>query len=81
MTKVVNVEEQMGSVVFEGLGEPADEPVRMGHLMGHLGAGVVARGREKGSEREVGGLPRINLKRFRDLTQVLRKGQSLPGVE
>lgn len=40
-----------------------------------LGGGV-ARISQKGSERDVGGLPRINLKLFLDLTQVLRKDQS-----
>lgn len=46
-----------------------------------LGSEGVTWKRPKGSERQVGGLPRINLTHSLDLTPVLRKDHSLPEVE
>lgn len=67
----------MGNIVFEGLKERAEDPVRTRDIIHTRCFGLRSSGQdklEKALEWEVGRLPGINLKHFLDLTQVLRKG-------
>lgn len=73
-------EKQMGNTVSEGLRELAESffpPARRRDIPHNRCLGLGRSCQDKtGSDGEVGGLPRINLKLFLDSTQVLRKGQS-----